>query len=268
VGPAAGLWVLGAAGLAAAWDRRVRAAAPLLGGLLVFSLVATSAGFYYRNHYFLLLLPALSILAGVLVSSAAGAIAHARLPRVMRWLPAAVLAVACGYPLFAERAILFVLTPDQACRKAYGLNPFPEAVRIARYIGRRTSPSDRIAVLGSEPEIYFYANRRSATGYIYTYGLMEPQPYAHRMQLEMIREIEAARPKFLIIVSVPTSWSVRPESDATILAWLKEYCPARYTQVGLIDIQSAEHTEYRWGEEMEGYRLLSPFWIGVFERIR
>jgi hypothetical protein len=26
------------------------------------------------------------------------------------------------------------------------------------------------AILGSEPETYFYAHRHSATGYIYTYG--------------------------------------------------------------------------------------------------
>ena len=46
-----------------------------------------------------------------------------------------------------------------------------------------------MAVLGSEPEIYFLARRHSATGYIYTYGLMEAQPFARRMQDEMIREI-------------------------------------------------------------------------------
>jgi len=46
--------------------------------------------------------------------------------------------------------------------------------------------------IGSEPEIYFYAQRHSATGYIYTYALMEEHKYAHAMPEEMEREIEQA----------------------------------------------------------------------------
>jgi len=45
-------------------------------------------------------------------------------------------------------------------------------------------------VLGSEPQIYFYSGRRSATGYLYMYSLTEEQKYALRMQKEMIGEIE------------------------------------------------------------------------------
>ena len=66
-----------------------------------------------------------------------------------------------------------------------------EALEIADYIRARTSPSDRIGVLGSEPEIYFYANRISATGYVYVYGLMEQQRYSVRMQEEMIDELSS-----------------------------------------------------------------------------
>jgi len=54
-------------------------------------------------------------------------------------------------------------------------------------------PGERIAVLGSEPQIYFYAKRRSATGYIYTYPLMEPQPYSKQMATEFKQEVEGAK---------------------------------------------------------------------------
>ena len=58
-------------------------------------------------------------------------------------------------------------------RTTYSLNPFPESLEIAKIIKASTSSRDRIAVLGSEPQIFFYSNRRSATGHIYTYALME-----------------------------------------------------------------------------------------------
>jgi hypothetical protein len=43
------------------------------------------------------------------------------------------------------------------------------------YIRDHTQSDDRIAVLGSEPEAYFYARRRAATKYIYTYPLLARQ---------------------------------------------------------------------------------------------
>mgnify|MGYP003299295094 CR=1 FL=1 len=77
--------------------------------------------------------------------------------------------------------------PLFACRSMYGANPFPEALKIAEYLRNHSSPAARIAVLGSEPEIYFYAARHSATGYIYMYPLMEPQPFAERMRDRNVR---------------------------------------------------------------------------------
>jgi len=78
-------------------------------------------------------------------------------------------------------------------------------------------------VVGSEPQIYFYARRRAATGYVYTYALMEPQPYAASMQHHMIQEIEAHNPRFVVFVRVPPSWLMTPNSDETIFQWFDEY---------------------------------------------
>jgi hypothetical protein len=105
----------------------------------------------------------------------------------------------------------------------YGPNPFPEALRVAEYLREHTNPTDTIAILGSEPEIYFYAHRHSATGYIYTSGLMEPQRFAGQMQREMMREIETARPKYLVFVAVDTSWLRRRDSEPEIFDWFDRY---------------------------------------------
>ena len=94
-----------------------------------------------------------------------------------------------------------------------------ESMAVAGYIQEHSLPTDRVAVLGSEPEIYFLAQRHSATGYIYTYPLMESQPYAAQMQRQMISEIESIRPAFLVLVMYKTSWLIRQASDVTILHW-------------------------------------------------
>jgi hypothetical protein len=133
---------------------------------------------------------------------------------------------------------------SDAVRMIYGPNPFPEALRVAEYLQAHTNPTDTIAVLGSEPEIYFYAHRHSATGYIYTYELMEPQRYAVQMQLEMIREIEAARPKYLVFVAVPQSWLRRSNSKTEIFDWFDRYSSEDFRLDGLVNIASPEHTDY------------------------
>lgn len=167
--------------------------------------------------------------------------------------------------VYLERAILFEGTPQQIARALYGRNPFPESVEIARYIRERTSREDRIAVVGSEPQIYFYADRQAATGYIYTYALMEPHPYAASMQRQMIGEIETANPRFVVFVKVWTSWQVAPESDQTVFRWFEDY-RKRFDRVGVVDIVSSQRTTYLWGSEAATYTPRSDLWLAVFER--
>ena len=143
--------------------------------------------------------------------------------------------------------------------------PFPEAMPIGDYLKAHTSPSESIAVIGSEPEIYFYSQRRSATGYIYTYALMEEQPYALTMQKEMVSEIEQARPKYLVFVNVSLSWLRRPESPQFLFDWVQKYVADGYEPAGIIDIFEND-TQYKWGEDAKGYRLISPDNVQMFKR--
>jgi hypothetical protein len=204
---------------------------------LFFSAAAVCPGFYFRPHYFILLLPALSLLVGAATAAACSG------PERFCLVAIVLFTLALFWPLWSEADFFFQRSVPEANRMINGTNPFPEAVKIGEYIRANSSPEEKIAVLGSEPEIYFYAGRRSATGYIYTYGLMEPQPYAHQMQQEMIGEIESNRPKFLVLVVMNKSWLASRDSDLTIFRWTDSYCDANYDEVGLINI-SDEGTDY------------------------
>jgi 4-amino-4-deoxy-L-arabinose transferase-like glycosyltransferase len=231
--------------------------------MLAASLLGVSAGLYFRPQYFLLLAPVVALLAGIAIGVVA------RHTTAEHRHAAAVVATCVGVPavflLAYDAGIFFVKTPTEVSRELYGRNPFVEAVEIARYLRERSVPTDRIAVIGSEPEIYFYARRPAATGYIYTYPLMEAQRYAGRMQEEMIREIEAASPAYLVFVNVSTSWLVRPSFDPGILTWLRRYA-SDFEVVAVADIVSVERTEYRWDAEARNYAPKSPYSVMVFRR--
>ena len=242
VGTAWPIWALAAMGLiASALSASLRTRAGFLITFALFSAVAVCPGFYFRPHYFILFLPAVSLLSATAVVFA---LERFRAGTVALSCAVLVTFAACvAWPLYSERDFFFERPLAEANRMVNGTNPFLESIKIGDYLRAESTPSDTIAVLGSEPQIYFYAQRRSATGYIYTYSLMEPQPYARQMQQEMIREIETARPKFLVLIVVSKSWLPGHDSDQTIFRWADSYCDANYDEVGLINI-SDEGTEY------------------------
>lgn len=232
------LWLVAAVGLVlCARAPRLRIAP----AFFIFSALAVSAGLYFRPHYFILALPAVALLAGLAVAVLSD---HAKHGTAFGIAAFAVFAVALALPLAAHRDFFFKLSPADATRAIYDTNPFPESARIAEFLRERTTPADTIAVVGSEPQIYFYAQRRSATGYIYTYGLMEQHPYALEMQREMIREIEAARPKYVVYVSIGASWLRRDDSHTLLFDWFNEYSERELRPVGYVGIVSMEETEY------------------------
>jgi 4-amino-4-deoxy-L-arabinose transferase-like glycosyltransferase len=239
----------GILGLVAARRNRQGATVAAFGlGFFVAALVATSAGFYYREHYFILMAPVVALLAGAAVSVTRRLLAEAKYPMMAALVPLGVFAAVWVYSVHQQREAFFVDSPTDLSRKMYGSNPFPESLPLAEYLRANTSPEDRIAVLGSEPQIFFYAHRRSATGYIYTYSLMEDQPYAHNMQLEMTKEITTAQPKFIVFVSpvLRMSWLPNPKSDLMIFPWADEYLRRNYEVVGYSYYMQAKPLATGW----------------------
>ncbi len=263
-------------------------------GFLVFSFFCTCPGFYFRQHYFIVMLPAVAIFTGVgcrlLWDLAAGrfwakpeqepvrpkkqqgkqaksnAIQHsagAAFGPLSALVVLFLLATFAG-TLWIQRDFFFNWDSLTACRRTYGLNPFLECPAIADYLQKNSTADDRIAVMGSEPEVFFDARRNSATGYIYTYGMMESQPLARQMQEEMSREIEASQPRYIVFVNIPTSWL--PQNDERfIFNWLQAYLQANYRRMGVADIAD-DRTIYRWEGDAQNYQPRSPINMSVFQR--
>jgi hypothetical protein len=259
------LWALPAVGLTApAWDSRVRAQAAFLALFALCSFLAVVPGLRFAAHYFILLLPAASLLAGTAVSALArrAATYGPRLEALVRGLPLVAIALA----LFRDGTLLFAASPEEFSRTVYGTNPFPEAVEIGRYLREHSAPDERIAVIGSEPQIYFYARRRAATTFICTYALMEPQPFARRMQEEMIAQLEHERVRFMVWVNVPASWTRYADSDTLLFDWVARTVNEQYIPVASADIVPGQPTVYRWSGEPNEIVPSTPPFVVVFRR--
>jgi 4-amino-4-deoxy-L-arabinose transferase-like glycosyltransferase len=264
VGPVWPLWALGGCGLLVGLlDASHRRATAFLLALLVFSVFAVSSGFYFRNHYFILLLPAVCLLVGIAISKLSDLTSRGWW--ILRLAPVFLLGAAASLPLFWQKKLFFTDPPVDVCRAIYPESPFPESIRIAEYVRSHSDPNDSIAVLGSEPQIYFYASRHSATGYIYMYGLMEPHKFVRDMQAEMVREIEVARPKYLISVVMEDSWLARPSSNRQIFAWANDYTHKYYEVAGFVNMVAPGKSEYYFDEVPTSVAQLGSY-ILIYKR--
>lgn len=241
--------------------RRFASARLLLFALLSF--LAVCPGLFFRPHYFILLLPAASILAGASLNRCYLILRDFTGNGLPRALPGAVAVLIVMITLGMNQGNLLHATPDQVLHNTYGINPFSESVLIGSYLREHTEEHETIAVIGSEPQIYFYAQRKSATGHIYTYPLMEDRPEARTMQLEMVREIEAASPQYLVYVHDAGSWMMTKRSTTLILDWFSKY-KDRYQIVGWSEA-GAKSSIVHWGKPVS-WPPKSKGWIAIYRR--
>jgi Dolichyl-phosphate-mannose-protein mannosyltransferase len=228
------------------------------------SFFATAAGLYFRGHYFVLMLPVLCLLIGDLFAWLSNTLAGTA-NRWLRAMPTALFITGVACIIWQNRGIWFEMPMAQACKTMYLAEGFVECQEIGNYIQAHSSPEDRVVVFGSEPEIYFYAQRHSVSGYIYMYDLVRDQPYGPVMRREFMDDVERLKPRFLVLVNVGTSWmpwksDVKPFTD-----WINRYPKEFYNLIGLAEVDQT-NSAYFWDPEGIAKHMNTPTSVLLFRR--
>ena len=248
------------------WDKSSRLAVLFIAIFLVFSFFTMSLVFYFRAHYFLCLFPAIALLTGVGFYSMNNLIKKISLRRINPIITAVFVFIFFSYSIFDQRKFFFQTKPETVSRIIYGNNPFPESLVIADYIKEHSSPSDKIAILGSEPQILFYADRVSASKHIFMYYLMGNHLHALSMQKEAMADIELTKPPILINVVIPTSWLFQKDSKSMLFHWLDGFVLKNYKLAGVVEIQGLNTTNYYWGVDTTKFVPKGENFIQIYQR--
>jgi len=220
------LWRLSAIGFIVLWWRN-----RLLGQrLLLLALAAFFAvvpGLYFRPHYFIVLLPFVAIAAVMGTMALASWLAEKNKP-LLAWLVVGVVLVAVFESTWRNFRPWFLRGPNEVLRQQYHAQPFPEAPLLGQFIAAHTGPADTIGVIGSEPELMAYAQRRSATGYLYLYPLLEAQPFAAQMEQEFIAELATAKPRLLLLYDDPGNFDGYARTPKALLDWALAFARTEY----------------------------------------
>jgi hypothetical protein len=259
-------WALAALGLGALYFTPIKLEKKwFVIGLAFFGFLAISPGYIYRDHYFILWLPAIAILAALFL----GLIAE-KLKKIyssFSYLAGAIFCFITIQGIAQEKKYFFRMQPNEISRKIFGLNPFVESPIIAKYLQKNTTPQDKIIIIGSEPQIYVYADRKAASGYIFTYGLVDGSRYNKPMLEEMMQEIRKNKPKFIVYCNIPTSWGMQVvESKSYLMERLTQYVNENYRLVGLFDIMQDGTLVEKWGQEAFTHQSPNGLFFHILER--
>jgi 4-amino-4-deoxy-L-arabinose transferase-like glycosyltransferase len=145
----------------------------------------------YFPHYFINLVPFISILAGIAL------VYFATLKRFAAWVSLAVLAACFGLIFFKNYKFYTAYSADKISIIKNGPT-FVDVAEAARYLKERTGPDDYIFQWGLEPELYFLTDRRSPTPFFGSVlvGWSSDPEAAKR---ELVTALLAKRPKFIVL---------------------------------------------------------------------
>ena len=177
------------------------------------SFLGTASGGFFRSHYFIQSIPPVAMLAGMAV----GSLQLRRSAAPLR--VAARVALVCLPIALGMRASGWYYLPGDAdvkARRIYATNAVAEAPAIGRFIAEHSAADDTVFILGSEPHILYYANRKSASRYIFVYPLTGPFPDVRQRQQVALREIMDSKPRFIITVSEPGSFLADPAAPTDL----------------------------------------------------
>jgi hypothetical protein len=228
---------------------------------LAASLPAIAAGGFFRQHYFVLALPPLALLAGIGLD-ALGRLAFGARPLARAFAPLAALAIVAA----GVATSWWYFGPARAeskLHRIYGSNPFPEAPALGAWIAEHGTPDDRVFVYGSEPELLFYARRASASRYVFVYPLTMPLPAAAARQAEALAELDAAPPRFVVGVFVRTSLLERPGTPPALKRGLRDRIERDYEIAAVVPFASDRSVRILEGAPARTMWNQRPLWDGA-----
>jgi len=240
-----------------------------IAGLNIVGFLTIAPGNHFYGHYFLQWIPAVSICAAAFTFTVQDILKN---KLQLKWLSTFAPLAIIFFSVVANLNNLskYYFNPDhtQILREVYGINPFPESKVIADKLNSLMKPDDKLAVLGTEIQMYVYTNKISPSRFAGSGALLEfPVAQSKEWQNEFIRDVEKASPRFLVFFYHPVSWMASPKTENLIFPWYDKFTAEKYKIIGYADMYD-NVTYYVWEPDIDLVKKppKSNYRIYVFER--
>jgi hypothetical protein len=227
-------------------------------------------GLRFYGHYWLMWMPFVAMGAGVCAYAVQGLLAQfVKSDSVAKFAPLAFV-----LPLFAHFSgnNAYYTSPNHAkvLKKTYGDNPFNDVKKIGDFLKNKVKPGDKIALVGSEPQLLVYTNCESPTKHAYfTYLMLDTlkTPQAKVWQEEYKRDVTREKPRFMFFASHPVSIYANEHSEMRFFDWFNAYINTNYDRIGCIEYAEKGKTNYVLDQQaVKTFRPASKYFLDVYER--
>lgn len=224
--------------------------------LAMCSLLTITPGYRFYNHYFIMLMPSIAILSSLIYWWV-----QAFFPSLFSrtfLIPLLLFTLVIIIHFAKNKDYYSGNTEEETIYNAYGENPFNEAKLIGAFLKPNCSKQDKIALIGSEPELYVYTGLNSATRHDYFSYLMSDTTLTTQVgkwQREYFDDLIKNKPKFVVFNYNKTSLNATSKSDMRILGNCMNYLNATYTCIAWIDLKTPFQPQYFYGEQSKNFTL-------------
>lgn len=182
------------------------------------------------GHYYLMIMPFWALLCGALFNSILESLSlNDKQKKLSTIIVLSVILFIILVP-FKEQ---FSLNPQKLSEWVYGtVNPFSESQEVAKHLAQNTKTNDFVFVAGSEPQIYYYSQRKSPTRFIITYPLNLPTPFREQYQTELISDLKKNEPQAIIISQRIHSGLWNEGSPEIFINYFNNFTSQNYKIVG------------------------------------
>ncbi len=220
------------------------------------SFLTITPSYTFYGHYWIMFVPSIAFAA-----AAALHCLHSLMGKTMMAgiVVSAAVAVSLGFhssSISADKTLggsyYFSPKADKIVMKTYGGNPFNEAFQIGKFLKKRMSPSDKLAMIGSEPQLFIYTGANSVTRHAYFSYLMQDSMTTDvmRFQEEYRKDIETGKPKYIVFFNHDISILANPNANFTMInELLTVYIPKHYRIVGVVDLVGTGQPRYVLDEQ-------------------
>jgi hypothetical protein len=227
----------------------------------LFSFVAIMPGFWFYNHYFLLLTPSIALCIGSFVYSIRELLSGYFKPAVMKSITTAGFLIVVIQNLNANQNYYFNPDYTEVLRRVYGMNPFPEAWEVSKVVKDRTVKGDIVGVLGGEPEVFIYTGRKGPSAHDMAILLYSGSGIRTReWQKAYIADVEKVKPKYFICFNNSISL-MTAVTDTAIFNWFDKYMADHYRLEGIADMIAPFQTKYLWDKDVENYKVQNKYGV-------
>lgn len=235
--------------------------------LAFFSSIMIVPGFYFYGHYWIQLIPGLSILAGLSFHCIISLFKSFKVDSpYIKYIYLSIFCMLTYSHLNKLSDYYFHPNYERILRSVYGNNPFPESMEVANWINANSKPEDEIVLIGSEPQVYFYTKKHCPSRHAYFAAIVDNIPQHKEWQREFVKDVEKAKPRYFIFYNHGISLFVQPNTDKYVFDWANKYLTDCYQIVGVVDMIPGTRATYAWREQLNGFKTQAQEQIYIYER--